>query len=342
MYESSRDVDLGSGGLTLLPDVQDASGNIRHLGTGAGKDGNVYVFDRDHMGGFDPADNSTLYQELSGGLKGAEFATPAWFNGVVYYGGVGDVIRAFTLNQGLLSATPSSTTPTVFPFPGATPAISANGSNNPILWAVENSSLAVLHAYVADNLGTELYNSNQAASGRDQFGPGNKFITPTIADGEVFVGTTNSVAVFGILNRGLLPDGDYTLTNQASSLVLDDPGYSTISGQGIIQWDTNGGPNQRWHFAFQNNGAYTIKNVVSGLYLTDPDGASSQGVKLQQQTSTGDASQLWVLTASGSNFVIHNKAGNLVIDDPASSTAQGAGIILWGQNGGRNQSWSIH
>jgi len=340
--ESSRDVDLGSGGLTLLPDVLDANGNVRHLGTGAGKDRNVYVFDRDRMGGFDPADNSTLYQELPNGLNGGEFATPAWFNGTVYYGASGDVIRAYTLNQGLLNASPSSSTATAFQYPGITPSISASGLNNPILWAVENSTPAVLHAYDATNLGIELYNSNQAASRRDQFGPGNKFITPTIADGEVFVGTTNSVAVFGMLNQGPLPDGDYVLTNQSSSLVLDDPEFSTVSGQDIMEFIPNGGANQKWHFAIQNTGAYTIQNVSSGLYLTDPGGGTPyQAAQLQQQTSTGNASQLWVLTPSGSNWVIHNKAENVVIDDPEFSNTPGTMLIVWGPNGGANQSWSI-
>jgi len=65
-------------------------------------------------------------------------------------------------------------------------------------WAHENTSPAVLHAYDAANLANELYNSAQAG-GRDSFGPGNKFITPTIADGKVFVGTPNGVAVFGLL-----------------------------------------------------------------------------------------------------------------------------------------------
>ena len=74
-----------------------------------------------------------------------------------------------------------------------------NGSTNGIVWAHENGGSAVLHAYDAGNLAHELYNSNQAASGRDSFGAGNKFITPTIADGKVFVGTTNGVAVFGLL-----------------------------------------------------------------------------------------------------------------------------------------------
>jgi outer membrane protein assembly factor BamB len=197
--ESNSDEDLGSGGLLLLPDLVDASGNTRHLATGAGKDGNVYVFDRDNMGKFDPSNNSTLYQELPGGLAGGEFASPAWFNGNVYYGAVGDAIRSFPVKAALLSSTPSSKTAKTFGYPGATPAISATGTSNAILWAAENSNPAVLHAYSANNLATELYNSNQAASGRDQFGIGNKFITPTVANGKVFVGTTNSVAAFGLL-----------------------------------------------------------------------------------------------------------------------------------------------
>jgi hypothetical protein len=87
-----------------------------------------------------------------------------------------------------------------FTYPGTSPAISANGTSNGILWAHENGSPAVLHAYDAGNLANELYNSAQAPNGRDQFGPGNKFITPVIADGKVFIGTQSGVAVFGLLN----------------------------------------------------------------------------------------------------------------------------------------------
>jgi hypothetical protein len=78
--------------------------------------------------------------------------------------------------------------------------VSANGNSNAIVWAHENASPAVLHAYDASNLAHELYNSNQAAGNRDHFGTGNKFITPTVAGGKVFVGTTASVAVFGLLH----------------------------------------------------------------------------------------------------------------------------------------------
>jgi hypothetical protein len=78
--------------------------------------------------------------------------------------------------------------------------VSANGTANAIVWAHENANPAVLHAFDASSLAIEIYNSNQAAGNRDQFGTGNKFITPTVADGKVFVGTTAGVAVFGLLH----------------------------------------------------------------------------------------------------------------------------------------------
>ncbi len=195
--ESNSDEDLGSGGPLLLPDLTDASGKTRHLAVGSGKDGIIYVLDRDNMGKFSATQNN-IYQQISGQLGGGEFAKPSYFDGTVYYGAVGDAVKAFPIASGKLATTPSSQTATQFPYPGATPTISANGTNNGILWAVENGSPAVLHAYDATNLATELYNSNQAAGGRDQFS-GNKFITPMIANGKVFVGTANSVAVFGPL-----------------------------------------------------------------------------------------------------------------------------------------------
>jgi hypothetical protein len=126
---------------------------------------------------------------------------PAYYNGFVYFGAVNNSIRAFHVSQALLSTSPNTMTVRQFPYPGATPSISANGSKDGILWAVENSSPAVLHAYKADNLGVEFYNSSQASGGRDQFGTGNKFMIPTIANGKVFVGTPTGVAVFGLLGQ---------------------------------------------------------------------------------------------------------------------------------------------
>jgi hypothetical protein len=196
--ESNGDLDLGSGGGMLLPDLMDSTSTVRHLMVGAGKDGNIYVVDRDSMGKFNASTNQN-YQTLGGVLAGGIWSTPAYFNGTVYYGDVSGTLKAFAISSAKLGATPQSQSATQFIYPGTAPSVSANGTANGIVWAHENASLAVLHAYDAANLAHEIYNSNQAAGNRDQFGTGNKYITPTVADGKVFVGTTNSVAVFGLL-----------------------------------------------------------------------------------------------------------------------------------------------
>ncbi len=196
--ESNADEDLGSGGAVVLMDLTDNSGHVYQLAVGAGKDSVIYVVDRNSMGKFNSTSDN-IYQEISGALGGQVFSKPAVFDDTVYYGAVGDSIRAFPIANAKLSTTPSSKSSHTFAYPGTTPTISANGSNNAILWAVENSNPAVLHAYAATNLATELYNSNEAANGRDHFGAGNKFMVPIVVNGKVFVGTPNGVAVFGLL-----------------------------------------------------------------------------------------------------------------------------------------------
>lgn len=195
--ENSTDEDLGSGGAMVLPDLTDNSGTTHHLAVGAGKDANIYVVDRDSMGKFNSNSNN-IYQQISNGLANSVFSSPAYFNNTVYYGAVGDSIKAFAILNAQLGTTPVSQTSHTFGYPGATPSISANGTGNAILWVTENTNPAVLHAYDATNLATELYNSNQASGGRDHFGAGNKFITPTVINGKVYVGTTTGVGVFGL------------------------------------------------------------------------------------------------------------------------------------------------
>jgi hypothetical protein len=206
VVESGGDIDLGSGGEMLLPDLTDGGGNIKHLVVGAGKDSNIYLVDRDNMGKFNASQNQ-IWQEVDGVLPGnppgasagGVRSSPAWFNGTVYYGDAGGTLKAFSVTNAKLSSAPTSQSAATFAYPGASPVVSANGTGNAIVWAHENTSPAVLHAYDASNLAHELYNSNQATGARDQFGPGNKFIAPTVAGGKVFVGTTNTLAIFGLL-----------------------------------------------------------------------------------------------------------------------------------------------
>jgi len=203
VMESSEDEDLGSGGEVLLPDQTDAAGAVHHLIVGAGKDSNIYLANRDNMGKFNatmPVDNN-IYQEVTGALSGQVFSTPAFFNGVLYYGAVGDALKAFPMTNAKLATTASSRSAISFTYPGTTPSVSANGTQNGIVWALESSMSApgVLHAYDATNLAHELYNSGQAANARDSFGNGNKYITPMVVNGKVYVGTQTGVAVFGLL-----------------------------------------------------------------------------------------------------------------------------------------------
>jgi hypothetical protein len=198
--ESDADTDLGSGGTLLLPDETDANGTTHHLAVGAGKDSNIYVVDRDNMGKFNPSSNNAIYQELPNALAGGAWSMPAFFNNTVYYAGQGDHLKTFPITNAMLATTPASQSANSFAYPGATPSVSSNGTQNGIVWAIETQGGAgILHAYDVTNIPNELYDSNQAPNNRDNF-TFNHFVPPMIANGKVYVGTPNSVAVFGLLN----------------------------------------------------------------------------------------------------------------------------------------------
>ncbi|HEY3730963.1 MAG TPA: hypothetical protein VGL28_06835 [Steroidobacteraceae bacterium] len=197
--ESQGDVDLGSGSPLLLPDQVDGSGATRHLMLAAGKDTNLYLLDRDNMGKFNASANQ-IYQELPAALSGRVFSAPVYFNGSIYFADVGGTLKQYALNAARLPGSATSQSAVTFAYPGASPSISANGTGDAILWAAESNvgSAAVLHAYNPSNLAVEYYNSTQAGT-RDSFGNGNKYITPVVGNGKVFVGTPSGVAVFGLL-----------------------------------------------------------------------------------------------------------------------------------------------
>jgi hypothetical protein len=202
--ESAGDIDLGSGSPLVLPDMTDAGGVTRHLLFGAGKDGNLYLLNRDDMGKYSGNQGSTnsIYQELDGVLGSTGlYSAPAYYNGALYVGAVNEPLQAWNFTGARLPSAPSSQTTAVFDFPGTSPSVSGNGAGNGIVWAITSSpsSAAILHAYNPANLAQEYYNSTQAANNRDAIGNGNKFVTPVVANGKVFVGTPNGVAEFGLL-----------------------------------------------------------------------------------------------------------------------------------------------
>jgi hypothetical protein len=192
--------DLGSSGVLLLPDQ---SVGPSHLLVGSGKQGIVYLVNRDSMGKFQVGSDSQIVQSFAAAACGAGscpvFGSPAYFNNKVYIVVMKDTLRAYSLVAGQLAPAGQSTT--LFQFPGSTPAISANGSSNGIVWALENNGSgapAVLHAYSAADVSIELYNSNQNAA-RDVPGSSVKFTVPTIINGKVYVGAQGQLSVFGLL-----------------------------------------------------------------------------------------------------------------------------------------------
>ncbi|MGB6677759.1 MAG: pyrrolo-quinoline quinone [Terriglobales bacterium] len=202
IQESDNDQDLGSGGALVLPPMKDSSGRTRYLAIGAGKDQNIYVVDRTNMGKFNPNNDNAIYQEIDGVLGGGEWASCAYFDGNVYFGPVGNRLLQFQFAKAQLSTSPRSRSVASFTYPGTTPSVSANGLTNGIVWTIEhNGPDDVLRAYNAWNLASELYNSSQARHNRDQFGNASHFGTPMIVNGKVYVGTVNSVAVFGLLGN---------------------------------------------------------------------------------------------------------------------------------------------
>jgi hypothetical protein len=200
--ESDSDEDLGSGGAVVLPPMKDAKGKTHYLAIGAGKDQNIYIVNRNNMGKFNPNNDKAIYQEIDGVLGGGEWASSAYFNGNMYFGPVGNNLMQFQFSNARLSTSPLSKSAASFTYPGTAPSVSANGSSNGIVWSIEHTDPNdVLHAYNATNLATELYNSSQAGNQRDQFGTASHFGTPMIVNGKVYVGTSNGVAVFGLLER---------------------------------------------------------------------------------------------------------------------------------------------
>jgi len=208
------DTDLGSSGLVLLPDLPSGFAHQQLL-VQMGKQGTMYVVDRNNMGKYCStcaSSDTNVLQEIDGASTGV-WGSPTFWNNTVYWGagndgGSPDNIKAWSFNannSGLLSTSPVSETSQTFSFPTATPVISANGNSNAILWILDNSKFGssccqILYAFDASNLGTMLYSSNQAANKRDTLGNAVKFTSPLVVNGNVYVGGQSILTAFGLLS----------------------------------------------------------------------------------------------------------------------------------------------
>ena len=230
---------------------------------------------------------------------------PAYFNGTLYYGAVNDSLKAFAIASAQLVTPPSSKTASTFAYPGTTPSISANGTANGIVWAVQNSGgTGILHAYDATNLANELYNSNQAGT-RDQFSD-NKFITPMIANGKVYVGTPTGVVVFGLLSGGTPPpppSGTVTLQNTNSNLCIDTGGSAGFTA--LIQSPCSSSNTQKFTLtAAPVSGWYYLVSAASNLCWDVAGGSGSAGALIQQYSCVAVWPEYYQLKAVSGGYEI--------------------------------------
>ena len=225
------DLDVASGGVLLLPDQ--TSGGHTHLLVQAGKQGSIYLVDRDNMGGYSTTSDNVV-QEITNQIKGL-WSMPAYWNNNVYFWGRGDHLKAFSFNGGLLSTTPTSVSSETSNYPGSTPVVSALANSNAIVWTVQTDAYnvngsAVLQAHDATNVATTLYSSNQNL-GRDNPGPAVKFTVPVVANGKVYVGAQKQFSVYGLLGQ----------TPQAAAPVISPPGTSFLGSTSLTISDATPG-----------------------------------------------------------------------------------------------------
>ena len=230
----SLDGDLASGGTMVLP--TQTTGNYPHLLVQVGKEGHLYLINRDQMGGYHTTDQVVQVINNIVGVNGA-WSTAAYWNGTIYYWGIHDTLKCFPLVNGQTTYLVTTSSET-YGYPGATPSISANGNTQGIVWSINNAlystgGAAMLQAHDASNCGTTLYSSSTNFA-RDNPGPAVKFTVPTVANGKVYVGTANQVSVYGLLGGSqqtttpIITPGSQTFTGSVSVSITDATQGATI------------------------------------------------------------------------------------------------------------------
>jgi uncharacterized protein (TIGR03437 family) len=184
----AADMDLGSSGAVVLPDAAGSAAHPHLLFT-SGKEGRMYLLDRDNLGGPQTGSDAKAVASLPV-LNQQTFGSAAYFNGSVYIGPKNSPLFAFPIANAALASSPAAQSASSLGTWGATPGISANGNENGVVWALSGANGGSLAAYNAAGLST-LY--------ADTLGSYAEFSVPTIADGKVFAGTLNNVSIYGEL-----------------------------------------------------------------------------------------------------------------------------------------------
>jgi len=202
------DLDYGSMGSFLIP-------NSNYFFTG-GKDGNIYLVNKDNMGGYQSSSNQ-IQQTIPLGSNFNMHCQAAYFKGssdeYAYVWSENDQLRAIPFNRTSNTFDVSKTEVSNVSGPkgqsGAMLSVSSYGSQDGtgIVWASfassgdaeHGSSPGILVAVDTNDATKELWDSHQNAQ-RDDAGDYAKFSPPTIANGHVYLPTfSNQVVVYGLL-----------------------------------------------------------------------------------------------------------------------------------------------
>ncbi len=314
---NSGDTDLGSGGVLLLPDQP---GSFPHLLVTAGKQGRIYLVNRDQMTKLNQhycngcSSDPQVVQESSSGQVGGLWSMPAYWNNTVYFWGEVDVLRAIPLVNGLLDYAHLTTSTTSYNYPGATPTISANGTSNGIVWSIDSSQYglpgpAVLHAHNATNVARELWNSAQAANSRDKAGNAVKFAVPVPVNGKVYVGTETEVDVYGLFNPPAAPPA-----------IITQPANQTVTaGQTATFTAAATGsptPTVQWQVSTNNGASFSILPGATSATLSFTTALSQNGYQYQAvfTNSAGMA------TTTAATLTVNSPTPPTITTQPANQT----------------------
>jgi hypothetical protein len=307
------DGDLGSGGIVILP--TQSTGSYPHLLVQAGKSGEIYMLNREGLGGYHSSDQVVQGLGNAVGNTGS-WNTPAYWNGTVYYWGRGDNLKAFPLVSGKLTG-PTAVSSESYGYPGANPSISANGTSQGIVWSVETDGYgsngpAILQAHNASNVATTLYSSATDAS-RDQAGPAVKFVVPTVANGKVYVGTQYQLDIYGLLNgveptaAPVLSPGTETFSGTLSVSMTD-----STSGA-VIHYTTNGSAPTASSTTYSGPIAVSASETISAIAIAPGFSASPVATATYTQNSAPTSISFPVGFASSQGLMILN--GSTDLDD---------------------------
>jgi hypothetical protein len=301
-YLNLNDLDLGSGGVVLLPDQPQPH---PHEMIVIGKEGSIYVIDRDSLGKFNAGGNSQIPQFLPF-ATGEVDGVPLYWNNMLFVAGQNFPVQAYLLTNGSLSAAPIYYASLVFPNPVGL-VLSAQGNNNPVLWAMDGQGAATrMYAFDALSL-NKLYST--ADLSRDAIGGAPHFVTPVVANGRVYVGGTSKLTVYGLFRSLPIISGNAqtgtvnTALPTALKIQATDPYGGSVTGLSITFSDAAAGGSfnpavvQTDSSGFAST-IYTLPKIAKAVTIT----ASSSGFNSATFSETAQAgAPTLVKTHSGYN-----------------------------------------